>query len=285
MEKQFPEEGNRSSIGGGDARPREDGVELGLEGKVALVTGASRGIGAGIARELAAEGCHLVLAARDAAALEGLAGELGRGQRRVLVHAADLRENEAPERLVGAALAEFGRLDLVVANAGATKRGEFLALSDADWADGFALKFFAHMRLARAAWPHLARGQGGIVFIAGVGGRTPEAEFTIGGSVNAAVMALAKALADKGVTDGVRVNLVNPGSVATDRLKGRIRTFREKHGVDEEEALRRMVAEAGALRFGEPPDIAGLVAFVASGRGRFLHGAVIDMDGGQTKTL
>jgi NAD(P)-dependent dehydrogenase (short-subunit alcohol dehydrogenase family) len=260
-------------------------MELGLEGKVAIVTGASRGIGAGIARELAAEGCHLVLTARSREAMEGLAGELGRGQRRVLVHAVDLREKEAPERLVGAALEELGRIDLVVANAGATKRGEFLDLSDGDWADGFALKFFAHMRLARAAWPHLRTASGAIVFISGIGGRTPEAEFTIGGSVNAAVMALAKALADKGVGDGVRVNLVNPGSVATDRFKRRLQAFVQEHGVDEAEAQRRMVAEARALRFGEPQDIAGLVAFIASGRGRFLHGALIDMDGGQTKTL
>jgi NAD(P)-dependent dehydrogenase (short-subunit alcohol dehydrogenase family) len=285
MENRFAAEGNRASIGPAITMGEADAMELGLEGKVAIVTGASRGIGAGIARELAAEGCHLVLAARSGEALHALAAELGGGNRRVLAHPADLTKPDAPAHLVAAAVAEFGRIDLVVCNAGATKRGDFLALSEADWADGFGLKFFAHVRLVRAAWPHLATAGGSVVFIGGIGGRTPGAEFAIGGSVNAALLSLAKALADKGVADGVRVNVVNPGSVATDRLKGRIAGFVQQHGVDEAEALRRMVAEAGALRFGEPADIAGLVAFIASRRGRFLHGALIDIDGGQTKTL
>jgi NAD(P)-dependent dehydrogenase (short-subunit alcohol dehydrogenase family) len=260
-------------------------MELGLEGKVAIVTGASRGIGEGIARELAAEGCHLVLTARTGAALAGLARELGGGNRRIAVHEADLTRTEAPAQVVEAAIAEFGRVDLVVCNAGATKRGDFLALTDQDFADGFGLKYFAHVRLLRAAWPHLKKAEGGVVIISGVGGRTPGAEFTIGGSVNAALLSLGKALADKGVEDKVRVNVVNPGSVATDRLKGRIKAAMTRDGVGEAEALRRLVDEAGALRFGEPADIAGLVAYIASARGRFLHGALIDMDGGQTKTL
>jgi NAD(P)-dependent dehydrogenase (short-subunit alcohol dehydrogenase family) len=260
-------------------------MELGLEGKVAIVTGASRGIGEGIARELAAEGCRLVLTARTGAALAGLATQLGAGNRRVLTHEADLTQPEAPARIVDAAMREFGRVDLVVCNAGATRRGDFLALTDQDFADGFALKYFAHVRLLRAAWPHLRAAEGSVVIIAGIGGRTPGAEFAIGGSVNAALLSLGKALADKGVADGVRVNVVSPGSVATDRLKGRVKATMEKLGIGEDEALRRLVAEAGALRFGEPADIAGLVAFVASERGRFLHGSLIDMDGGQTKTL
>ena len=103
--------------------------------------------------------------------------------------------------------------------------------------------------------------------------------------MNAALLSFAKALADKGIENGVRVNVINPGSVATDRLKGRIAVFIEKHGVDEAEARRRMLRESGAAMFGEPEDVAGLVAFIASRRGRFLDGALIDMDGGQTKTI
>jgi 3-oxoacyl-[acyl-carrier protein] reductase len=258
---------------------------LELEGKVAIVTGASRGIGAAIAVELAREGCDVVLAARTREGLEATAAAVEKAGRCGLIHVADLRDPAVPAALVGAAASRFGRLDLIVCNAGATKRGDFLALSEEDWADGFALKFTAHRRLAHAAWPHLARAGGAITFISGIGGRTPGAEFTIGGSVNAAILSLAKALTDRGIPDGIRVNVVNPGSVATDRLKGRIAAFAQKHGVDEAEALRRMVREAGALRFGEPEDIAGLVAFIASGRGRFLNGAIIDMDGGQTKTI
>jgi 3-oxoacyl-[acyl-carrier protein] reductase len=260
-------------------------MELGLEGKVAIVTGASRGIGAAIAAELAREGCDLLLAARTQEGLEATAARVEAAGRRALVHVADLRKPAAPEALAEEAVARLGSIDLIVCNAGATKRGDFTTLSDDDWADGFALKFTAHRRLARAAWPHLARAKGTIVFISGIGGRTPGAEFAIGGSVNAALLSFAKALTDKGIEDGIRVNVVNPGSVATDRLKARIAAFAQKHEVDEAEARQRMVREAGAAGFGEPEDIAALVAFIASRRGRFLNGAIIDMDGGQTKTI
>jgi 3-oxoacyl-[acyl-carrier protein] reductase len=260
-------------------------MELGLERKVAIVTGASRGIGAAIAAELAREGCDVALAARTREGLAEMARRVEQTGRRALIHVADLREAGAPAALSAETVTRLGRLDIVVCNAGATKRGDFLALSDDDWADGFALKFHAHRRLVRAAWPHLARANGSIVFISGIGGRTPGAEFTIGGSVNAAILSLAKALTDRGIEEGIRVNVVNPGSVATDRLKGRIAAYAEKHSVDPAEALRRMVREAGAARFGEPEDIAGMVAFITSRRGRFLDGAIIDMDGGQTKTI
>jgi 3-oxoacyl-[acyl-carrier protein] reductase len=189
-------------------------MELGLGGKVAIVTGASRGIGAAIAAELAREGCDLAIAARSRDGLEATAGRIAEAGRQALVHAADLREEAAPAALLEATMARFGRIDLVVCNAGATKRGDFLELSEADWADGYALKFTAHRRLARAAWPQLRQSSGSIVFIVGIGGRTPGAEFAVGGSVNAALLSLAKALTDKGIRDGIRVNVVNPGSVA-----------------------------------------------------------------------
>ena len=252
-----------------------------LEGKVAIVTGASRGIGAAIAEELAREGASVMLAARSADALKARAEEIGD---RAAVHVADLREAGAPAALAAATVARFGRIDIVAANAGATKRGDFLELSDADWQDGFALKFFAHMRLIRAAWPELKKSRGSVVMISGVGGRTPGAEFTIGGSVNAALLSLTKALADRAVIDGIRVNTINPGDVRTDRLARRVRAASERYGVDLAEAERRMVAEDRVVRFGEPADIAGLVSFIAGPRGGFLHGSIIDMDGGKTKT-
>ena len=119
----------------------------------------------------------------------------------------------APERIREHVLERHGRLDLLVNNAGATKRGDFLELTDADWEDGYALKFFGAMRGARAAWPHLQRSQGGIINIVGIGGRTGSAEFAIGGSVNASALILTKCLADRGLRDGVRVNAINPGSM------------------------------------------------------------------------
>src|SRR5829696_2243266 len=180
-------------------------MELGLSGKVALVTGASRGIGQGIALSLAAEGCDLLITGRDEAALKAVAAEIKAKGRKAAISVLDLRQEGSEKPLVEAARREFGRLDILVNNAGATQRGDFFKLSDADWADGFALKFFGAMRLARAAWPHLRATRGMILNIGGVGGRTGEAEFAIGGSVNAAIGLLTKALSDRGIQDGIRV--------------------------------------------------------------------------------
>jgi 3-oxoacyl-[acyl-carrier protein] reductase len=257
-------------------------MDLKLSGNVAIVTGASRGIGRAIAETLAGEGMKLALVARSAELLAEVAGSLGT---ECLVHPADLREPDAPAAAVEAALARFGRVDLLVNNAGATKRGDFLELSDAEWSDGFALKFFAAMRMCRAAWPHLRERQGAVVNIVGIGGRTGKAEFTIGGSVNAALLNLTKALADRGVADGVRVNAINPGTIATERLKVRIRRFAEEHGVDEAEAARRMPRSTGVARFGEPEEIARAVAFLASPQAAYCQGVILDVDGGATRTL
>lgn len=259
-------------------------MEMALTGKVAVVTGASRGIGAEIARELARAGCAVALAARSGDELRARAAEIVAAGGKALAHVADLREPDAPAALVEAAAAEFGRVDIVVANAGATKRGDFVSLSDADWQDGFALKFFSHMRLIRAAWPLLATSRGSVVIISGIGGRTPGADFAIGGAVNAALLAATKALADRGYADGIQVNAINPGDIRTDRFAKRIKDAAAAQGVDEAEAERRQVAKDRTRRIGEPADIAGLVRFIVSHRGSFLQGAIIDMDGGKTKT-
>jgi NAD(P)-dependent dehydrogenase (short-subunit alcohol dehydrogenase family) len=259
-------------------------MEMALTGKVALVTGASRGIGAEIARELARAGCAVALAARSGDELRARVAEITAAGGRALAHVADLREPTAPAALVEAAVAEFGRVDIVVANAGATRRGDFVSLSDADWQDGFALKFFSHMRLIRAAWPLLAARRGSVVIISGIGGRTPGADFAIGGAVNAALLAATKALADRGYADGIQVNAINPGDIRTDRFAKRIKEAAAAQAIDEAEAERRQVAKDRTRRIGEPADIAGLVRFIVSQRGSFLQGAIIDMDGGKTKT-
>jgi NAD(P)-dependent dehydrogenase (short-subunit alcohol dehydrogenase family) len=261
-------------------------MELGLQGKVALVTGASRGIGRATALELAREGCDIVAAARTAEQLADLADEIRRKyNRRVTTDAADLRDHENVRRLVEAAANEFGRIDIVVNNAGATKRGDFFALEDTDFLDGFALKFHGYVRVTRAAWPHLKKSNGAVVNIIGAGGRTASADFTIGGSVNAALFNFTKATAQIGLRDGVRVNAINPGPVETDRLKGRIANVAKEQGVDEEEARKRYLAEVGVARFGKPEEIGQLVCFLASPLAVNIHGALVDSDSGSTRSI
>jgi 3-oxoacyl-[acyl-carrier protein] reductase len=257
----------------------------GLAGRAALVSGASRGIGLAIARRLIAEGMRVLLVARDAAAL---AREAASHPPCVAVgHAADLREPGAAAAAVGCALAAFGRLDLLVNNAGATRRGDVLALSDADWADGFALKLHGAVRLVRAAWPHLAAagGTGVVIMIAGAGGRVASADFAIGGSVNAALMHLTKALADRGVQDGVRVCCINPGSIRTDRLAARIESVMRERRISRAEAEAALAEAAGIARFGEPSEIAAAVAFLASADAAYIQGAILDVDGGWVRAV
>ncbi len=195
------------------------------------------------------------------------------------------RDHRPGKRLVRRGVSRGGLIDLVVNNAGATKRGDFLGLTEQGWSERFALKFFGAVRLCRAAWPHLVASRGSVVNIAGVGGRTGSAEFAVGGSVKAALLNLTKCLADRGVRDGVRVNAINPGSIKTDRLAAHIRRLAEEQGIPEEEAARQMTQRLGIGRFGEPSEVAVAVAFLASAQAACLQGTVLDVDGGLTRRL
>jgi 3-oxoacyl-[acyl-carrier protein] reductase len=252
-----------------------------LAGRAAIVSGASRGIGLGIAERLAADGMRVLLCARSASALEAAAARLPGA----VAFAADLRRPEAAEQAVATAVARFGQIDLLVNSAGATQRGDFLALDDAAWEDGFALKLHGAVRLTRAAWPHLKAVGGSVVMIAGIGGKQASADFTIGGGVNAALMNLTKALADRGVAESVRVNCINPGSIRTDRLEGRITTLARERGLALDEAAAVLARETGVARFGEVAEIAGLVAFLASPEATYIQGAILDVDGGWLRTV
>ena len=244
-------------------------MDLNLTGKVAIITGANRGIGKSIAQALSAEGMNLTLVARSP----------------LDEFSASLPTADSAARVVDATLEKFGALDLLVNNAGATKRGDFLSLTDEEWTDGFALKFYGAMRLSRASWIHLMHSKGSIINIIGIGGRTGSAEFAIGGTVNAALMNLTKVLADRGIKDGVRINAINPGSIATERLQTRIKTFATEQNINIEEAKIQMAKKLGVARFGEPEEIACAVAFLASPQSAYIHGAILDVDGGATRTL
>jgi 3-oxoacyl-[acyl-carrier protein] reductase len=256
-----------------------------LIGKTAIVTGASRGIGRAIAIRLAREGARTVLSARDAAALAETVREVEATAGIAAAIPLDLRIPDAPGRLADFAREKFERIDIVINNAGATKRGEFAELTEEDWADGFALKFFCMVRLTRAAWLDLKTVSGSIVNISGIGGRTTGAHFTIGGSVNAAMLSFTKAMAENGIRDGVQVNAISPGTVRTERFEKRLANYAAEERIALEAAERHLIAREKITRVGEPEDIANLVAFMVGPEGRFLHGALIDMDGGATKTM
>ncbi len=260
-------------------------MDLGLKGKVALVTGSSRGIGRGIALTLAGEGCDVMLTGTDATALRDAAKAIEAKGRKAKTLAVDLRSETAAAALVEAVGVHFDRLDILVNNAGTTKRGDFFQLTDADWADGYALKFFAHVRLTRAAWPLLKATGGSMVTIGGTSGRVPTAGFTIGSSVNAAAAAFTKAMADLGKTDGVQVNCVHPSYVDTERFARRVKADMERTGKSEAEVREWHRKDIGVIRIGTTDDVANLVAFMVSRRGRWLHGATIDLDGGEIRAL
>ena len=256
-----------------------------LSGKVALITGSSRGIGRAIVLELASAGCDVMLTGRDEAALAGVAAEVAKLGRKSATHAADLLRDGAAEGLAAALDRAFPRLDILINNAGASRRQNFFDVTDKDWADGFGLKFFAHVKLARLLWPKLKANGGSVVAISGIGARTPVADYMVGASVIGASMAFMKALADLGKRDGVQVNTVNPGSVDTDRFRHRLTRIKAKTGLNEADAIEHHRKELDVTRFGTPQDVAGLVRFVVSPRGRWIHGTALDIDGGQVTPL
>jgi NAD(P)-dependent dehydrogenase (short-subunit alcohol dehydrogenase family) len=260
-------------------------MDLGLTGKAALITGASRGIGAAIAAALAREGAHVCLVARDAGRLNEVASSLTSETTRTAVHVADLCEPHAATAAIAAAVAAFGRLDILVNNAGATKRADFFTLTDEDFHDGFELKFHGAVRATRAAWPHLRATRGTVINIVGVGARSGTADFTIGGSVNAAMLNFTKAMADIGVRQGVRVNAINPGLIATDRFNGNVERIMRERSITREQAIAARLATHGTTRVGRPEEIGVLAAYLASDRADFIRGAVIDIDGGATRAL
>jgi 3-oxoacyl-[acyl-carrier protein] reductase len=256
-----------------------------LSGKVALVTGSSQGIGRGIALELARAGCDIMLTGRGEANLKAAAAEIEALGRKAHIHIADLTVPGEPAGLVSALERTFGRLDVLVCNAGAVRRGDFFTTSDQDWNDGFSLKFFAHVRLCRLAWPFLKKAGGSIVFISGIGARTPVPDYMIGATVIGASLAFMKALAEIGKKDGVQVNTVNPGSVDTERFRHRLALIMKKTRLAEADAIEHHRKELDIRRFGTPADVAGLVRFIVSPRGNWVHGSAIDIDGGQVGPL
>src|SRR5258706_47685 len=188
-----------------------------FEGKLVGISGASRGIGRGIALAFAREGAQTVLASSSEQNLAAAAKIIAAQGPQPFTVAGDLRKLAACEQLFNRVNERFGRCDVLINNAGATRAGAFLELPDAVWLDGFALKFFGAVRLTRLFWPLLKASQGSVINIVGGAARTPDAEFLIGGAVNAAVANFSKGLSKLGNRDNVNVNVIHPGNTDTER--------------------------------------------------------------------
>jgi NAD(P)-dependent dehydrogenase (short-subunit alcohol dehydrogenase family) len=254
-----------------------------FEGKIVVVSGGSRGIGHAIASAFAREGAQTVLASMSAGNLAEAARAItGKGGKEPLTIACDLRQLEGCEQVFARVNERFGRCDVLINNAGGTKAGAFTQLTEADWHDGFALKFFAAVRLSRLFWPLLKASEGKIVNIIGGGARTPDAEFTIGGSVNAAMANFTKSLSKNGMRDGVTVNAIHPGVTATERLEQLLQQRAQAQGKSVEELRAATIAKSGTRRLGTPEDVAALAVFLCSERAGHIQGAAIAVDGGAT---
>jgi NAD(P)-dependent dehydrogenase (short-subunit alcohol dehydrogenase family) len=254
-------------------------VDLGLKGRSALVTGASRGIGRAIATLFAQEGCNLHLAARDGAALKTMADELkvkfGVG---VVPHAFDISAPGSAEKLAE----ECGALDILVNNAGSIPRGNIHVIDEKTWREVWELKVFGYINLTRAVLaPMEKRGKGVIVNVIGLGGERPIYGYIAGSAGNAALMAFSRGLGAMAFDKGVRVVGLNPGMIATDRMKTLLQS-QAKDTLGDADRWQELLKEVGlpAGRPGEPEEIANVVVFLASDRASYVSGTVVTVDGG-----
>ena len=254
-----------------------------FDGKIVVISGASRGIGRGIALAFAREGAQTVLASSSEQNLVAAAKAIAAEGPQPLTVAGDLRKLEACEQLFKRVSERFQRCDVLVNNAGATRAGAFLELPDAVWLDGFALKFFGCVRLTRLFWPLLKASQGSVVNIVGGAARTPDAEFLIGGAVNAAVANFSKGLSKLGNRDNVNVNVIHPGNTDTERQEQLRQQRAAALGRTVEELRSEALVKNNMRRFGKPEDIAALALFLCSERGRHIQGTAIAVDGGATQ--
>ena len=269
-------------VGGGVSTP-DSHMDLGLTGRVALVTGASRGLGLYIARALAAEGCHQLLAARGdgalAAAADGIAAEHGV---RAETLAGDIADPAFAERLADAARDRFGRLDILIGNAGTNRRKPFGETTDADWTEVAEVNTFAHLRTARAVLPLLAASDAAsILFTASIFGREAGgAGLSLYNATKSALISAAKVMAYDLAPQGIRVNTIAPGSI---RFPG---SSWDRRVLDDPDGMAAFVAANIPLgRFGTAEEVASAAAFLVSARASLITGACLNIDGGQSKSL
>ncbi len=257
-------------------------MDLGLKGKVALVAGASRGIGKAIAHSLAAEGSRLVICARGVEQLQETASVLRADGAEVHAVPLDITAEDAGDKLVGAALSAYGQVDVLVGNAGGNRRKPLEETTDADWQDILNLNLLSHIRCSRAAIPKMKKAGGGaIVFISSIFGREAGgAGLSIYNTTKSALISMAKILALEVAGDGIRVNTVAPGSI---RFPG---GSWDRRCIEDPEGMAAFIEQNLPLgRFGKAEEVADTVTFLCSERASLITGACITVDGSQSRSL
>jgi 3-oxoacyl-[acyl-carrier protein] reductase len=252
---------------------------------VAIVTGASQGIGRATALRLARDFSVVVLAARNKQSLESTAAEVRSIGAEAIVFALDLREPQSARVIVQEILKRFSRIDALLNIAGAVPQIDLFEMTDAQWDDGMALKLHGARRLTIEAWGALKASKGSVVLMSGSAALDPKPGFAAVASINAAIAALAKAFAEQGIRDGVQVNSVVPGAVMTGRRQSFFEKWAPAHHLSVEEAIKKFPEEAGIARFGRPEEIADLLGYLVSPAAKWMTGASVRMDGGEIKSV
>ena len=262
-------------------------MDLGIEGRVALVAAASKGLGKAAAMELAREGARVVIAARDeeelAAAADDIRHTTGAD---VLAVPADVTVVADIEALVGAAASEFGDIDILVNNAGGPRPGVFTDMTDADWLVAINLNLMSAVRLTRLVLPGMRRKRWGrIINMTSISVKQPLPNLILSNAARSAVVAMAKTLSLQVAADGITVNNVCPGTILTDRVRSLAANTAQVQGITPEQALQQMQADIPMGRLGRPEELAALIAFLASERASYITGATIQVDGGLYRGL
>lgn len=262
-------------------------MQLGLNGKVALVTAGSKGLGRGVAEALAREGADLILSARDEVILMGAAETIRRETgRKVLAVPGDVSKAEDIERLVAAGRQEFGHIDILVANAGGPRPGKFLELDDAAWQAAFELTLMSAVRLARAVLPDMqARKWGRILFITSGSVKQPIKNLILSNSLRAAVTGMAKTLASEVAAEGITVNCLAPGRIDTDRVRFLDADAAQRQGKSPAEIKAQYEAAIPAGRYGDIAEFGQAAAFLCSAAASYITGVTLQVDGGLINTL
>jgi NAD(P)-dependent dehydrogenase (short-subunit alcohol dehydrogenase family) len=253
-------------------------LDLNLKGKWALITGASKGIGAGTAIAIAQEGCNLHLAARSAAGLEDVKQQAASYGVEVRTHALDLSIPSNLQKLADGC----GDIDILVNNAGDIPGGSLESVDEAAWREGWELKVFGYINLSRLVYARMkARGSGVIVNDIGNAGERLDADYIAGTSGNAALMAFTRALGGQSLDHGIRVVGVNPGPVETDRIVKLMKT-RAKDWYGDEDRYKELMSRFPMGRAATVAEVADLILFLASDRASYISGAIVTIDGGIT---